>query len=188
MAEVKTCKQIGVSDAWGDPAPAGSARFRRAARRKWLDKFGPHCPLCDCVMVFEAIVGGPRFQRMATLDHILARGLGGTNALDNLCFICRRCNQEKAVRESILAQRRVPVAQPGEAADLKVDTRPSLSLRLRHKSTTAARSDALEPIFFLDKPQVGVAAQMPLHPSPVRLQMAPVAPDEMKAFMISWLG
>ena len=40
---------------------------------------------------------------MATIDHIIARGLGGTNAKSNLRIICSACNSLKARTEAAQA-------------------------------------------------------------------------------------
>lgn len=51
-----------------------------------------HCNTTLCV----ALDGDTRGQ--ATIEHILPRGHGGTDALPNLALACARCNQQKGVR------------------------------------------------------------------------------------------
>lgn len=43
---------------------------------------------------------------LATVEHIVARGLGGTNVPANLVLACRPCNSHKAELEAILAAER----------------------------------------------------------------------------------
>lgn len=51
-----------------------------------------HCSSTLCV----ALDGDTRGQ--ATIEHILPRGHGGTDAIENLALACARCNQQKGVR------------------------------------------------------------------------------------------
>jgi 5-methylcytosine-specific restriction endonuclease McrA len=51
-----------------------------------------HCNTTLCV----ALDGDTRGQ--ATIEHILPRGHGGSEALSNLALACARCNQQKGVR------------------------------------------------------------------------------------------
>lgn len=44
------------------------------------------CHYCQCRLTYAT----------ATLDHVVPRALGGTNALYNLRLACKGCNQAKA--------------------------------------------------------------------------------------------
>lgn len=77
---------------------------------EWFLYFGSNCPLCGQVM---GKVGKARPTK-ATIDHILARALGGTHAPDNLRVICQRCNMSKGQSEAKqAAARQAQKAQPG---------------------------------------------------------------------------
>lgn len=58
-------------------------------RRQWLMSQNPHCAYC----------GRKLSSRMATVDHVIPRALGGTNRLDNLRLSCRECNNIKGDSE-----------------------------------------------------------------------------------------
>ena len=53
---------------------------------------GTHCFYCGAA--FSSEVGLDR-----TVDHRLPRARGGTNALVNMVFACRACNERKADRD-----------------------------------------------------------------------------------------
>jgi hypothetical protein len=59
------------------------------ARQHLRDKLGTKCVLCDS-------------QENLTIDHKLARALGGTNHKSNLQVLCRPCNQAKGHKENAL--------------------------------------------------------------------------------------
>ena len=46
------------------------------------------CPLCGVRMTFNHVTD----RRAASIDHVIPRGLGGTNDRDNLRLICVGCN------------------------------------------------------------------------------------------------
>ena len=64
------------------------ATFRRVGPN-WVGK----CLICNGPLAFDARTG-----EGATLEHIRARGRGGTEDLDNLGIVHGRCNWEKGVR------------------------------------------------------------------------------------------
>jgi hypothetical protein len=62
--------------------------YRRAGG-DWVGK----CLICNGPLAFDARTG-----EGATLEHIRARGRGGTNDLENLGIVHGRCNWEKGRR------------------------------------------------------------------------------------------
>jgi 5-methylcytosine-specific restriction endonuclease McrA len=68
-------------------AETDSTFARRGA--DWVGK----CLICNGPIAFDARTG-----EGATLEHIRARGRGGTEALDNLGVVHARCNHEKGRR------------------------------------------------------------------------------------------
>jgi 5-methylcytosine-specific restriction endonuclease McrA len=62
--------------------------FRRVGAN-WVGK----CLICNGPLAFDAKTG-----EGATLEHIRARGRGGTEDLENLAIVHGRCNWEKGVR------------------------------------------------------------------------------------------
>lgn len=73
---------------------ATDATFERAehrGREVWLGK----CLHCSAYLVVE-LAGEPVSR--ATVEHIVPRVHGGTDALENLALACARCNAGKGVR------------------------------------------------------------------------------------------
>jgi 5-methylcytosine-specific restriction endonuclease McrA len=73
-------------------------RFARVAETdRTFERRGPlwvgKCLICNGPIAFDAGTG-----EGATLEHIRARGRGGTDALDNLGVVHDRCNAEKGLR------------------------------------------------------------------------------------------
>ncbi len=78
-------------------------RVRRRARKRYprvnrwvrlavLDAFDWRCAYCGC----ELTEGEPTDnQKMATMDHVIPKSKGGTNAKENLKPACPDCNCEK---------------------------------------------------------------------------------------------
>jgi hypothetical protein len=62
--------------------------FRRVGPN-WVGK----CLICNGPLAFDAKTG-----QGATLEHIRARGRGGTHDMDNLGAVHGRCNWEKGMR------------------------------------------------------------------------------------------
>ena len=59
------------------------------ARREFIARKGQRCAYCQAT-------------ENLTVDHKLARALGGTNDRSNLQVLCRPCNQQKAAEETHL--------------------------------------------------------------------------------------
>lgn len=79
------------------PERIGSSHFRQLVAQ-WFDEFGDICQSCEVKMTRRS--RHRRAPNFATIDHIQARGLGGTNAVGNLQVICNKCNGVKSVGES----------------------------------------------------------------------------------------
>lgn len=73
----------------------------------WLSEIGPNCLGCGTLMYSYS---GETLRRDAleqiTLDHIVARALGGGHETTNQWCICRGCNWKKAAIEAQQAERR----------------------------------------------------------------------------------
>ena len=78
-------------------APLHLANVKKMVRQAWKRAFGEVCQSCGCRMHFEAKFRSSRHY--ATLDHILARGLGGANTLENIAVVCMSCNNKKSADE-----------------------------------------------------------------------------------------
>ena len=57
----------------------------------WMGK----CIHCNCKLL---VADNGRSLGEATLEHIVPRTRGGTNAVENLAVACARCNREKGTR------------------------------------------------------------------------------------------
>jgi len=85
---------------------AGRARGWRKSQIKrrayvktmWLEWFGCDCPSCGQEMQDD--IARSDDDNFATVDHILARALGGGNDRENITIICRACNNHKSAYES----------------------------------------------------------------------------------------
>ena len=52
------------------------------------------CPCCNVQLVWKA--NRENVQRnLATVDHMVAKSLGGPDTSDNMFVMCRRCNEER---------------------------------------------------------------------------------------------
>jgi 5-methylcytosine-specific restriction endonuclease McrA len=56
---------------------------------------GFKCPYCNTDMTIDS-----HLLNTASIDHVIARGLGGDNSLRNMKLCCMKCNRDKAVVES----------------------------------------------------------------------------------------
>jgi hypothetical protein len=59
----------------------------------------PYCRNCrkkTHIMVWEG-----SWKDQATVDHILSRGMGGTDTEDNFQLLCGKCNNEKSKSENV---------------------------------------------------------------------------------------
>jgi 5-methylcytosine-specific restriction endonuclease McrA len=96
-----TAAELDIAWRWHLPPPLNLNGFRQALKRAWREQFGVICQDCNREMAFEQ--RNQRASNYATIDHILARGLGGTCDLNNIRVICLRCNGKKSKREGMEA-------------------------------------------------------------------------------------
>lgn len=73
----------------------------------WLAEIGQHCPGCGTLMhCYSGMALRASALEQITLDHIVARALGGGHDATNQWCICRACNWAKARIETEQAERR----------------------------------------------------------------------------------
>lgn len=82
---------------WPNPPMLHIANVKKALRNAWRRKFGDICQMCRARMHFE--IKFRSHKHYATIDHILARGLGGTDSLENIQVVCHECNNFKSWEE-----------------------------------------------------------------------------------------
>lgn len=61
-----------------------------------------HCRKCGKEMTFTNDYTKSGWKRQCTVDHVLARGLGGSDTVDNFELICGGCNNKKSKFEQKL--------------------------------------------------------------------------------------
>jgi hypothetical protein len=84
-------------------------RRGQGTRQRWLNQLiqenGPFCHWCNCRVIRspKLLPSDYDFGRLdantATLDHVIALGLGGEDTKDNFVISCYRCNQIKSGAE-----------------------------------------------------------------------------------------
>ena len=74
---------------------AATDRTFDRAELRGVEVLAGKCIHCNCLVCVD--LDGSRLLR-ATLEHIVPRNHGGTNALDNLAVACGRCNGAKGIR------------------------------------------------------------------------------------------
>lgn len=87
--------------------PVWQKGVKRAAIKLWLNIAGPHCPNCGVLMRVRSLSEDRPHPRNATIDHYLAKSLGGD--IDdgrNLWVICHECNWNKGQIERELSEAR----------------------------------------------------------------------------------
>jgi len=90
--------EIEIQELGTNPSYEERLTWWQERRSSLRDRDGDMCPMCEQPMLFERPEGmGDRswFKNMATIDHIVARSEGGTNALDNLVLMHGKCNRKK---------------------------------------------------------------------------------------------
>lgn len=79
---------------------------KRQLLTAWFAACGATCGECGVRMVRQKPGDDFQLPHNATIDHIKARGLGGTNSLRNLRIICHSCNNAKSHEENRELERR----------------------------------------------------------------------------------
>ncbi len=74
---------------------AATDRTFDRAELRGVEVLAGKCIHCNCLVCVD--LDGSRLLR-ATLEHIVPRTHGGTNALENLAVACGRCNGAKGIR------------------------------------------------------------------------------------------
>jgi len=69
-----------------------------------VDRFGQKCWIGRCIHCNTALVVGldGSCGREVTIEHIIPRGRGGDDRLQNLALACNRCNHTKGHRQDML--------------------------------------------------------------------------------------
>lgn len=52
------------------------------------------CPCCDVQLVWKSNPDKPQ-RNLATVDHMIAKSLGGPDTSDNMFVMCRQCNADR---------------------------------------------------------------------------------------------
>ncbi len=76
--------------------------LRQVQREVIFRQQGGRCAYCNCQMILKtkgARRDAPLPANFATLDHRLAKALGGGDQIDNLVVSCHRCNNAKSLVE-----------------------------------------------------------------------------------------
>ncbi len=82
-------------------------RQLRGGQEAWVGK----CLHCGTALTVALNGDAPT---AVTVEHILPKNQGGTDALENLALACARCNHEKGVRHDV---RRKPTARALEVVE-----------------------------------------------------------------------
>jgi 5-methylcytosine-specific restriction enzyme A len=85
---------------WTRPPPANAYAYGsgwQVIRKRVLERDGYRCQL----QYADICVG-----RASQVDHIVQPEAGGTNALENLRAVCRRCHARRTGRQGALAKQR----------------------------------------------------------------------------------
>jgi 5-methylcytosine-specific restriction protein A len=72
----------------------GWLKLSKIALRRARAQGQTRCPFCGVLLNFEV----SRQPNSAEPDHIIPHARGGTDTLENVQVICRRCNQSKGNR------------------------------------------------------------------------------------------
>ncbi len=106
-----------------------SRQIKQRLLNHWFKACGTICMDCGAHMLRPRSGQNNCSPRFASIDHIRARCLGGTNALSNLRVICCGCNGEKSKHESLLA----PVYQRKRKRMLSERAKKAARTRARNK-------------------------------------------------------
>lgn len=72
-----------------------SKRARIHARDRW------HCVWCEQSVYPHGMFAGSASARLAHLDHVQPRSLGGGNHHGNLVTACKACNDSRGARDAL---------------------------------------------------------------------------------------
>lgn len=123
---------------------SGHPADMRSLARGRDETFVGKCLHCGATLVID-LDGEPRSH--ATIEHIVPRSHGGTDALENLGLACARCNAEKGVRHDSKRTYGGRLAEVVEALAEKRRARwvdPSDDLRERYERLLARSAEARE--------------------------------------------
>lgn len=98
--QILRADSLKILTVWPSPPPLHLYGFKKALREAWKAEFGCKCPSCKNEMSFI----NKDAKNYATIDHIIARALGGNDNLHNIQIICKKCNNEKSKREGFIVQ------------------------------------------------------------------------------------
>jgi hypothetical protein len=68
--------------------------FKKAALNAAYTNGLRRCPCCNVQLVWKANVGNIQ-KNLATVDHMVARSIGGPDTSDNMFVMCRQCNEDR---------------------------------------------------------------------------------------------
>jgi hypothetical protein len=68
--------------------------FKKAALNAAYASGLRRCPCCNAQLVWKANVGNIQ-KNLATVDHMVARSIGGPDTSDNMFVMCRQCNEDR---------------------------------------------------------------------------------------------
>lgn len=91
---MRRASEIRELDGWPNPPMLHIANVKKAIRMAWKRAYGSTCQSCGGHMHFDAKFRNS--NKYATIDHILARALGGDDTLENVQVICKECNNKKS--------------------------------------------------------------------------------------------
>lgn len=94
---MKRASEIPELKSWPNPPLLHVSCVKKALRSAWRRHFGEICQSCERPMHFE--IKFRKNKHFATIDHIIARSINGSNGLDNIQVICLGCNGKKSVDE-----------------------------------------------------------------------------------------
>ncbi|GEM_PF-5141750 len=122
------------------PADNVYALLERVSRRESVAARGStrECALC----------GRPLTPETVTIDHTVARALGGADSPDNLQAVCQRCNNLKSRLEATVRARRERGVDMGDVADEVLAAIPSQAERERfaaHSSVSTLLEALAQP-------------------------------------------
>lgn len=71
----------------------------------------PHCRNPECKKLTHIWPKSGSWKDQATLDHILSRGMGGSDTEENFQLYCGKCNNKKSRGENLMTMMKVDLKQ-----------------------------------------------------------------------------